>query len=79
MGILAKGVRRAFEEFAKSGDIYEFAVDMAEVGDRCRSLYHSRCVREEIFKIEAEHPKCIPYKQSAKYLKAKSKKKKGVK
>lgn len=74
MGILAKGVRTTFKEFERTGDIFKFAREMVELGDRCRYRHHAESVHREIFKIRGEVPNYIPDNQLFKYLKLKVKK-----
>lgn len=79
MGILADGVRRAFEEYIKTGDVFRFAHALVELGDRCRYSIHANSVHAEISKIKEEVPMHIPKVQGLEYLKVKTKKKKGGK
>lgn len=77
MGILADGVRKAFKEYVRTEDVFKFAREMVELGDRCRYRHHAESVHAEIAKIEGEMPNYIPKVQSLEYLKIKIKKKKG--
>ncbi len=77
MGILAEGVRRAFKEYRQTNNIFKFAREMVDLGDRCRYRNHRNSVDHEINKIYNDIPVHIPKVQSVKYLKAKGEKERG--
>ncbi len=75
MKTLERELRSAFDQFKAKGDIYEFAIDMLQLGRRSGEKKVFTEVMEQIFKEERKHPKHIPFKQSARYLTAQGKKK----
>ncbi len=74
MKVLEKELTRAFDMYKRNGDIYEFAIDMLTVGRRSGEKKVFTEVMEMIFKEERKHPKHIPFRQSARYLRAQGKK-----
>ncbi len=73
--ILERELDSAFDMFKRNGDIYEFALDMLQLGRRCVKKDNSDLVMEQIFKLERKHPRHMSFKQSARYLTAQGKKK----
>ncbi len=80
MGVFSDAVDDAFERFIKTEDIFRFASDMVDIGDRCRWQWHADYVHSVLVgRRDDLLPKHIPSSQMMKYLKAKMKNEKGGK
>ncbi len=73
MGVFSDAIDEAFNRYVTTGDIFWFASDMADIGDRCRYQWHANYVHDEIAKRKEKVPKHIPRSQALKYLMAKKK------
>lgn len=60
MGIIEDKVRKAFDDYEESEDIYNFARDMARIGDHSvRAMHHWYILIDSINKVETEHKEGI--------------------
>ncbi len=75
MRIIERQFSAAFDRFEVTGDVYELAIDMFDLGRKCLQKDRFNFILEKIFEIEGEHPRHIPFKQSTRYLMMKGKKK----
>ncbi len=78
MGVLTEKVTTAFRDFEKTGNIFNFARSMVNIGDTCRYQWHVNYVYNEINTIRESVPKYLPKSQASKYLKVKSKRRKNA-
>ncbi len=80
MGVFSEAIEEEFEKYAETGDVFRFASDMVDIGDRCRWQWHADYVHNALFtKRDKLLPKHIPKSQMMKYIEIKIKKEKGGK
>ncbi len=78
MGVFTDAIDKAFERFIKTEDIFKFASDMVDIGDRCRYQWHAHYIHTVLIgRRDDLIPKHVPSSQMMRYLKIKMKKEKG--